>query len=57
MHNHKERETMSEVKKRKFYSSEFNAKVGLEALRGLKTINEIGQEFGSNSLFIPAIAF
>jgi hypothetical protein len=26
-------------------------------LRGLKTINEIGQEFGSNSLFIPAIAF
>lgn len=36
---------MSEVKKRKFYSSEFMAKVGLEALRGLKTINEIGQEF------------
>ena len=25
---------------------EFKAKVGLEALRGVKTINEIGQEFG-----------
>jgi hypothetical protein len=45
MHIHKERETMSEVKKRKIYSSEVKAKVGLEALRGLKTINEIGQVF------------
>ena len=25
---------------------EFKAKVGLEALRGLKTVNEIGQEYG-----------
>ena len=25
---------------------EFKAKVGLEALRGVKTINSIGQEFG-----------
>ena len=37
---------MSESKKRKFHTPEFKAKVGLEALRGLKTINEIGQEFG-----------
>ncbi len=37
---------MSEAKKRQFYSSEFKAKVGLESLRGVKTINEIGQEFG-----------
>lgn len=51
-HNHKERETMSEVKKRKVYSSEFKAKVGLEALRGLKTINEIGQEFGVHPITI-----
>ena len=36
---------MSEVKKRKVHSAEFKAKVGLEALRGVKTINEIGQEF------------
>ncbi|MBU1564181.1 MAG: hypothetical protein KJ630_00965 [Proteobacteria bacterium] len=37
---------MSESKKRKFHTPEFKAKVGLEALRGLKKINEIGQEFG-----------
>ncbi len=37
---------MSESKKRKFHTPEFKAKIGLEALRGLKTINEIGQEFG-----------
>ena len=36
---------MSERKKRKVHSAEFKAKVGLEALRGVKTINEIGQEF------------
>jgi transposase len=37
---------MSEAKKRKFHNPEFKAKVGLEALRGVKTINQIGQEFG-----------
>ena len=37
---------MSEAKKRKAHTPEFKAKVGLEALRGMKTINEIGQEFG-----------
>ena len=37
---------MREAKKRKVYSAEFKAKVGLEALRGMKTINEIGQEYG-----------
>jgi len=42
----KEREAMSERKKRKVHSPEFKAKVGLEALRGVKTINEIGQEYG-----------
>ena len=36
---------MSEAKKRNAYSSEFKAKVGLEAIRGMKTINEIGQEY------------
>jgi len=39
---------MSEVKSRQFHSSEFKAKVGLEALRGVKTINEIGQEYGND---------
>ena len=39
-------EIMSETKKRKVHLPEFKAKVGLEALRGVKTINEIGQEYG-----------
>ena len=37
---------MSEAKKRKVHTPEFKAKVGLEALRGMKTINEIGQAHG-----------
>ena len=37
---------MSEKKRRKVHSPEFKAKVGLEALKGVKTINEIGQEHG-----------
>ncbi len=36
---------MSE-KKRKVHSSEYKAKVGLEAVKGMKTINEIGQDYG-----------
>ncbi len=35
---------MSEVKKRNGHAPEFKAKVGLEALRGAKTLNEIGQQ-------------
>ena len=37
---------MSELKKRKLFSSEFKAKVGLEAVRGGKTINEMAQVYG-----------
>jgi transposase len=37
---------MSEKKRRKVHSPEFKAKVGLEAAKGVKTINEIGQEHG-----------
>ncbi len=33
-------------KKRNIFSSQFKAKVALEALRGVKTVNEIAQEFG-----------
>ena len=36
---------MSEKKRRKVHSPEFKARVGLEALKGVKTINEIGQEY------------
>lgn len=31
---------------RKTYTAQFKAKIGLEALKGMKTINEIGQEHG-----------
>ena len=37
---------MSETKKRKVHLPEFKAKVGLEALRAVKTINEIAQDYG-----------
>ena len=36
---------MSESK-RKNFNGDFKARVALEALRGIKTVNEIGQEFG-----------
>lgn len=36
---------MSETK-RKLFSGEFKAKVALEAIRGIKTVNEIAQDFG-----------
>ena len=36
---------MSETK-RKNFSGEFKAKVALEAIHGIKTVNQIGQEFG-----------
>ncbi len=36
---------MSEAK-RKTYTASFKAKVGLEAIRGVKTANEIGQDHG-----------
>lgn len=32
--------------KRKTYTAPFKAKVGLEAIHGVKTINEIGQDYG-----------
>ena len=37
---------MSESKQRKVHTAEFKAKVGLEAIRGVKSINDIGQELG-----------
>ena len=37
---------MSAVKKRKIPSPEYKAKIGLEAIHGVKTINQIAQEYG-----------
>ena len=36
---------MSELKKRNVPTAEFKAKVGFEAVRGVKTINEISQMY------------
>ena len=32
--------------KRKTYTAAFKAKVGLEAIRGVKAVNELGQDYG-----------
>lgn len=37
---------MNKTKKRTTHQPEFKAKVGREAVRGVKTINHIGQEYG-----------
>jgi transposase-like protein len=41
-----QRESVVSKKKRQVFSGEFKAKVALEAIRGVKTVNEIAQEFG-----------
>ena len=41
----KNEQVVSETK-RKHFSGEFKARVALEAIRGIKTVNEIGREFG-----------
>jgi transposase-like protein len=33
-------------RQRKTFSSDFKARVALEAIHGVKTLNEIGQEYG-----------
>lgn len=43
---------MSEGKKRKVHTAEFKAKVGLEAVRGVKTISEIAQSYGVHPVLV-----
>ena len=43
---------MTEAKKRKVHSAEFKAKVGLEAVRGVKTVNEIAQQYGVHPVMV-----
>jgi transposase-like protein len=43
---------MTEAKKRKVHSAEFKAKVGLEAVRGVKTVNEIAQLHGVHPVMV-----
>lgn len=46
---------MSERKKRKVYSPEFKAKVGLEALKGVRTIVSAHESISINSGNNPSI--
>lgn len=43
---------MAEIKKRKVHSAEFKGKVGLEAVRGIKTVNEIAQHHGVHPVMV-----
>ncbi len=43
---------MAEIKKRKVHSAEFKGKVGLEAVRGVKTLNEIAQQYGVHPVMV-----
>lgn len=43
---------MTEIKKRKVHSAEFKAKVGIDALRGARTINEIAQLHGVHPVMV-----
>ena len=43
---------MSETKKRQVHGAEFKAKAGLEAVRGVKTISQIAQEFGVHPVLV-----
>jgi len=52
----KEEQVVSETK-RKNFSGEFKAKVALEAIRGIKTVNEIGQKFRSFEYIRPRLAY
>lgn len=43
---------MAEVSNRRVHSAEFKAKVGMEAARGVKTLNEIGQQYGVHPVVV-----
>ena len=43
---------MTDTRMRRFHSAEFKAKVGLEALGGMKTINQIAQECGVHPILV-----
>lgn len=43
---------MAELKKRKVHSAQFKARVGIDALRGMKTITEIAQAHGVHPVMV-----
>ena len=48
----KESSEMSEGRKRRVYGAQFKAKVGMDAIRGEKTLNELGQQYGVHPMVI-----
>ena len=46
---------MSEGESRRVHTAEFKAKIGLEAVRGVKTVTEIAQEFGVHAVLGGAV--
>jgi transposase-like protein len=43
---------MTDTRKRSVHLPEFKAKLGLEALRGVKAINEIAQDYGVDPVLV-----
>lgn len=43
---------MAEIRKRKVHSAEFKGKVGLEAVRGVRTVNEIAQQHSVHPVMV-----
>jgi transposase len=43
---------MSEGKKRRVHTADSKAKVGLEAVRGVKTVTKIAQEYGVHPVLV-----
>jgi transposase-like protein len=49
---HKTGERDNYLEKRRVHTAEFKAKVGLEAVRGMKTISEIAQAYGVHPVLV-----
>lgn len=43
---------MTEVRRRRVYSADFKAKVGLEAVRGARAVNEIALSYGVHPVMV-----
>ena len=43
---------MSETRKRRVFGAQFKAKVGMDAIREVKTLNELGQQYGVHPMMI-----
>ncbi len=46
---------MSETRKRRVFGAQFKAKVGMDAIREVKTLNELGQQYGVHPMVISKV--